>query len=148
MRTVQITVLGCVDGNPLTRRGNLSLHGSLDMPERLPSWFSMTGLSISPLVYTAHCVKDGDTEFQTIDLQSFNRRFSCSHQLYKQQIPLKIDFWIILHSRLKSSKGTSIQDFISSIIELLSTWHFSFTASHELYVNFMFGRANLHMGFL
>jgi len=64
--------------NPLTKRGNLSLHGSLEMPERLPSaWFSMTGLSISPLVYVASCAKDRDAIFY---LQFINLRFGYIHQ--------------------------------------------------------------------
>lgn len=70
LRTQNEGCLSCIamlcGHNPLTKRGNLSLHGSLEMPERLPSWFSMTRLSISPLVYVACCAKDRDTLFQTI----------------------------------------------------------------------------------
>lgn len=67
--------------NPLTKRGNLSLHASLDMPERLPSWFSMTGLSISPLVYVACCTKNRDALFQTI-CNFLTRGFQFIHQLH------------------------------------------------------------------
>lgn len=58
LRTQNEGCLSCIamlcGHNPLTKRGNLSLHGSLEMPERLPSWFSMTRLKLPCGVYLSY----------------------------------------------------------------------------------------------